>query len=200
MLQPLADKGDGVYRFVDSVTEAKRVFVDDLSAMLHVIARDVKIQVEFDPSRVKAYRQLGYEKRHLEKEQFRDNTVDAGEVGSGQSATALYELDVTGPAAEPLGTVRVRWNDVETGQFEEMAQPIRAADAYATFDAAPIRFRLAAGLAEFAEKLRESPYASDTTMDSVSRILRPIGLELNLDQQVQDVVRMAETASKLKRK
>lgn len=191
MLETLADKGDGVYRFVDSPAEARRVFVDDLAATLCTIAKDVKIQVQFDPERVTRYRQIGYEKRHLEAEQFRDDTVDAGEVGAGQSATALYEVAVAGNPAEPLGTVRLRWKDAETGQVEERAIPIKADDRYASFDSAPVRFRLAVGVAEFADLLRRNPNTAGTTVREVTAALQPVGLELNLDQQVQDLVRMA---------
>lgn len=190
MLGTLADKGDGVYRFVDSPAEAKRVFVDELAATLCTIAKDVKIQVQFDPDRVTRYRQLGYEKRHLEQEQFRDDTVDAGEVGAGQSATALYEVAVAGNAAEPLGTVRLRWKDADTGQVEERAIPIKADDRYESFEAAPVRFRLAAGVAEFADLLRRNPNTAGTTIRDVAAVIRPVGLELNLDQQVQALVRM----------
>ncbi|MEI6564578.1 MAG: von Willebrand factor type A domain-containing protein [bacterium] len=197
MLETLADKGDGVYRFVDSLAEARQVFVDDLAATLHVIARDVKIQVEFDPNRVKSYRQVGYENRALTKEQFRDDKVDAGEVGSGQSVTALYEIAVQGNAADPLGTVRLRWKDPESGQVEEMAHMIRASDRYENFTQAPVRFRLAAGAAEFADHLRNNPLVMGSEMAEVGRVIRSVGLELNLDQKVADLVRMVSMAEKL---
>ncbi|MBI3986580.1 MAG: von Willebrand factor type A domain-containing protein, partial [Lentisphaerae bacterium] len=106
MLETLADKGDGRYAFIDSLDEARRVFVDELSATLNTIASDVKIQVEFNPARVKRYRQLGYENRALTKEQFRDDKVDAGEVGSGQSVTALYELELRGEGGVESGKRR----------------------------------------------------------------------------------------------
>lgn len=206
MLETLADKGDGVYRFIDTPAEAQRVFVDDLAATLNIIARDVKIQVEFDPARVASYRLLGYENRALTKEQFRDDTVDAGEIGSGQSATALYELALAeggGDAATPyraaesaLGMVRVRWADIDTGRVEELAHPVRITDRHPTFRDAPLRFRLAAGVAELAEVLRQSPYAAGTDKDDLLGVLRPIGLELVLDQKVQDLVRMANALGK----
>ena len=194
MLETLADKGDGVYRFVDTPAEARRVFVEDLAATLHTIARDVKIQVEFDPRRVKTYRQLGYENRALTKEQFRDDTVDAGEVGSGQSVTALYEIRVQGNAVDPLGTVRVRWMDPETGKVEEMEQPLRASDRYGDFETAPTRFRLAVAVAEFADRLRGHPMASGTDWSEVERVVRAVALELPLDQRVADLVRMVTAA------
>ena len=197
MLESLADKGDGIYRFIDSAAEVRRAFVDDLSASFQVIAKDVKIQVEFDPSRVQSYRQLGYENRQLTKEQFRDDRVDAGEVGSGQSATALYEVELAGNTGDALGVVRVRWQDVATGQVEELAEPIRAGDRYADFGVAPVRFRLAAGVAELAGALRNDPISKATGMAEVVAVLGPVGMEMKVDRQVQDLVKMATATQRL---
>jgi Ca-activated chloride channel family protein len=223
MLQALADKGDGVYRFLDSEAEAQRVLVDDLAATLNTIGADVKIQVEFNPHRVRQYRQLGYEKRQLRKEDFRNDAVDAGEVGSGQSVTALYELEVEGvegrgaaTAAAPtdqsdatdwsasgrsewLGVVRVRYRRTDNGKVEEIESPINAADTFRSFDEAPVRFRLAAGVAEFAEILRGSPFAAGSTVGDVAEALRPVALNLSLDGQVQELLRMAQQAEGMSR-
>ena len=197
MLEKLADKGDGQYVFIGSLDEARRVLVDNLAATLHVIASDVKIQVEFNPKRVKRFRQIGYENRKLTKEQFRDDTVDAGEVGSGQSVTALYDVELHGPAAEPVGTVRVRYRRADTGAIEEIAHRITATDRLPAFDKAPARYRLAAGVAEFAEKLRRSPYTDGTEFPEIENALRPAALELSLDSNVQDLVRLVEAARRL---
>ncbi len=197
MLEKLADKGDGQYVFIGSLNEARRVLVDNLAATLHVIASDVKIQVEFNPKRVKRFRQIGYENRKLTKEQFRDDTVDAGEVGSGQSVTALYDVELHGPAAEPVGTVRVRYRRADTGAIEEIAHRITATDRLPAFDKAPARYRLAAGVAEFAEKLRRSPYTDGTEFPEIENVLRPAALELSLDSNVQDLVRLVEAARRL---
>lgn len=199
MLESLADKGDGVYRFIDSQAEVRRAFVDDLAASFQVIAKDVKIQVEFDPSRVKSYRQLGYENRQLQAQQFRDDLVDAGEVGSGQSATALYEVELTGEAGAALGVVRIRWQDVATSQVQELAESIQAGDRYADFGAAPVRFRLTAGAAELAGVLRGDPISTETRLPEIAAILRPVGLELSLDRQVQELVKMVNGAMRLKK-
>jgi hypothetical protein len=134
-------KGNGTYAFIDSEQEARRVFVDDLSATLNTIAEDVKIQVEYNPDVVLRFRQLGYESRQLTREQFRDDTVDAGEIGSGQSVTALYELDlmqsmvpvrmrsVRGRVDERwLAVVRVRYRRVDNGRIEEIEQRIYERD------------------------------------------------------------------------
>lgn len=200
MLQALADHGDGVYYYLDSLAEAQRVLAKELSSTLHVIARDVKIQVEFYPDRVRSYRQLGYEKRHLEAAQFRDDVVDAGEIGSGQSATALYEMEVADRTGEPLGMVRIRWKNPETGHVTELAQPIPGLERAAPFDLQPPRFRLAAASAELAEWLRGNPRSSGTDGQEILKVLRPIQLELNLDGRVKECVQMAEVAAQLKGK
>ena len=199
MLETLANRGDGTYAYLDSEEEAKRLFVDDLSATLNTIAKDVKIQVEFNRNLVKTFRQLGYENRQLTKEQFRDDTVDAGEVGSGQSVTALYELEMIkavskrlGP--EPAATVRVRYRRTDNDAVEEIEVPVTFKDFVNDFNQADARFRLAACAAEFAEILRGSPYAQGSEYSDVSAALRPVALELNLDQRVQEFLRLTTSA------
>lgn len=95
-MEKLADKGNGNYAYIDTIFEAKKVLVNEMSGTLFTIAKDVKIQVEFNPAKVKAYRLLGYENRILKSEEFNDDKKDAGELGSGHSVTALYELIPTG--------------------------------------------------------------------------------------------------------
>ncbi len=194
MLQALASKGNGTYLFMDSLDEARRVFVDELAATLNKIAADVKIQVEFNPRRVKQYRQLGYEQRQLKTEDFRNDAVAAAEVGSGQSVTALYQVELQGDANEPIGTVRVRGRHLETGRVQELERAITAADLAPSFEQADVRFRLAAAAAEFAELLRGSAYVEGTTCADVAKVLRPIALELNLDQKVQELLRLVNAA------
>jgi Ca-activated chloride channel family protein len=92
MLEKLADKGNGVYGYIDDIAEAKKLFVEELSGTLVTVAKDVKIQVEFNPVHVTAYRLIGYENRVLAKEDFNDDKKDAGEIGAGHSVTALYEI------------------------------------------------------------------------------------------------------------
>ena len=128
LMEQLADQGDGFYSYVDTFEEAERLFVDDLTPTLTVVAKDAKAQVRFDPAIVASYRLLGYENRALDDEQFHDDTVDAGELGAGHAVTALYEIvpatDVAVPAAlraaapQPdasFGNVTVRWLDPATG-------------------------------------------------------------------------------------
>ncbi len=211
MLETLANKGDGTYAFIDSEAEARRVFVDELSATLNTIATDVKIQVEFDSDQVVRYRQLGYENRQLKKEDFRNDAVDAGEVGSGQSVTALYEVELAKPVhptpyvqarhpeANTLATVRVRYRRVDTGAVEEIDQRVRRRDVLSRFESTPPRFQLAAAVGEFAEILRGSPYAQGSKPQDVAAVLRPVALELSLDAHVQELLRMVEGADAMSR-
>jgi Ca-activated chloride channel family protein len=203
MLETLANKGDGVYTFLDSEAQARRVFVDDLAATLNTIASDVKIQVEFNPNIVKQYRQLGYENRRLKKEDFRNDAVDAGEVGSGQSVTALYELELlpqllakTRVDLPPrkLATVRVRYRRVDTGRVEEIERAVWPHECVPTFEKASNGLQLAAGVAEFAEILRGSPHAKGSTYEDVAEVLRPVALDLHLDGRVQELLHMVTTA------
>ncbi|WP_404384199.1 von Willebrand factor type A domain-containing protein [Knoellia locipacati] len=129
LMEQLADRGDGFYAYVDTFEEARRLFVDDLRTTLTPIARDAKLQVDFDPRTVSAYRLVGYDNRALADEDFDDPAVDAGEVGAGHRVTALYEVVPT-PEAEvgdSLGTVRVRWRSVEDDDQREDSQSLTLA-------------------------------------------------------------------------
>jgi Ca-activated chloride channel family protein len=155
LMEQLADQGDGFYSYVDTFEEAERLFVDDLTPTLTVVAKDAKAQVRFDPATVESYRLIGYENRGLDDEQFHDDTVDAGELGAGHAVTALYEVRPIGaPAAlqgttAGFGTVTVRWTDPHTGVATERAAAIPTAQP----EASP-SLRLAATVAELAEALR----------------------------------------------
>ena len=203
MLEQLANKGDGAYIFIDSEDEARRVFVDDLAATLNTIATDVKIQVEFKKDQVVQYRQLGYENRQLKKEDFRNNAIDAGEVGSGQSVTALYELDMNQSFVVPqssrrrgkrapavVAIVRVRYRRVDSGKVEEIEHVVTERDLLGSFDKASARFRLAACVAETAEILRGSSFANGSELKDVAKELRPVALDLHLDKRVQELLRI----------
>lgn len=199
MLEDLANKGDGVYRFLDSADAVKTAFVDDLAATLNTIAKDAKIQVEWNPKTVRRYRQLGYENRKLTKEQFRDDTVDAGEVGSGQSVTALYELELmsdVGPEAL-LGTVRIRYQRTDTGKVEEIESPLVAATVLRPAHLATAHMKVAASAAEFAELLRGSPNAQNGRFDNVADYLRPAALERSLDTRIKELLELVTTAASL---
>jgi Ca-activated chloride channel family protein len=199
MLEGLANKGDGVYRFLDSAEAVKTAFVDDLAATLNTIAKDAKIQVEWNPKTVRQYRQMGYENRKLKKEQFRDDTVDAGEVGSGQSVTALYELELMPnvTAESNIGTVRVRYQRTDNGKVEEISAPLLAATVLKPAHLATPAFKVAASAAEFAELLRNSPNAQGGSFESVADYLRPAALEMTLDTRVKELLELVTTANAL---
>lgn len=208
MLEQLANRGDGTYRFLDSPHEIRRAFVDDLAATLYTIASDVKIQVEWNPATVVRYRQLGYENRALTAQQFRDDSVDAGEVGSGQAVTALYEVELGAVQAgqaraalsdAALGTVRVRYRPVGGGPVEEIAQAILPTDLAASVHDTRPAFRVAVAAAAFAERLRQSPHAAQVRFDAVADLLRPAALELSLDTRIAELVRLVEAAAALTR-
>jgi Ca-activated chloride channel family protein len=105
MMQKLADKGNGNYAYLDSLDEARKVLVQQINGTLVTIAKDVKIQVEFNPARVASYRLIGYEKRLLRKEDFNNDKIDAGEIGAGHTVTALYEVVPAGAEANPAASV-----------------------------------------------------------------------------------------------
>ncbi|MBA4388191.1 MAG: hypothetical protein C0404_09435 [Verrucomicrobia bacterium] len=203
MLQGLASKGDGTYVFIDSEAEAKRALVDDMAATLNTIAKDVKIQMEFNVSNVAKYRQIGYESRQLKKEDFRNDSVDAGEVGSGQSVTALYEMDLDSvrrhaqaqKVDDPVvATVRVRYRRVDNDKVEEIEKPVRMSEVKNSFDAMTPRFKLAACAAHYSEILRVSPFAEGSSYEDVAKVLRPVAMELNLDGRVSEFLRLVESA------
>ena len=105
LMERLADTGNGSYSYVDTLSEARRIFVENLTGTLQLIAKDAKIQVDFNPDVVSRFRLLGYENRRLDHEQFRDDSVDAGEVGAGHQVTALYEVKLHPDATGKMATV-----------------------------------------------------------------------------------------------
>ena len=136
--------------------------MEDLQNSFNTIAADVKIQVEWNLSAVKAYRSHGYDSRALKDEQFRDDSVDAGEVGSGQGVTVVYEMQLAEglkPGAT-LGTVRIRYRRIDTGAVEEIEAPIAAEAVQRDFVRARSQFRLASAVAEFATVLKHVPPAA----------------------------------------
>ncbi len=152
MMEQLADQGDGFYSHVDTVDEAQRLFGDELTSTLTVVARQSKLQVSFDPAQVQEYRLLGYENRALADEDFLDDTVDAGEVGAGHAVTALYEVRrAPGATGEDIGTVDLRWESVaDGGAVQQESWPLSTS-------AGGEELELAAAVAAAAEVLRAQP-------------------------------------------
>jgi Ca-activated chloride channel family protein len=172
LMEQLANDGDGSYYYIDTEREADRIVGDGAVALLQTLAMDSKIQVEFNEETVERYRLLGYENRHLEKEDFEDDTVDAGEVGAGQNVTALYEIRIkddaiNNPSAK-IATVRIRYKNVETDQIETDEKNVYARDMNRKFEKASPMFRFTASVAEFAEVLKKSYWAKDSNLAEVN--------------------------------
>jgi len=174
-LEQLANKGDGVNDYVDTPLEARRAFVENFTGAFQTIARDVKIQVAFDPAQIGEYRLVGYENRAVADRGFRDDRVDGGEVGAGHSVVAIYELrgvnlgySESTPDYE-LGTVSVRYkrpgNDEAAETAIEIAEGISFSDTAWTFDAAPIGLRKNVLVARTAEILKRSHHARGSSFD-----------------------------------
>lgn len=177
MMQALAQNGNGTAAYIDSFDEARKLFRDDFSGSLFPIADDVKIQVEFNPFQVSEYRLIGYETRMLAREDFNNDQVDAGEVGSGASVTALYEITRVGatPSSDPLrytsarpeaapsaelAFLKVRYKLPGKTESVLMQRPITRADVSDSLAAAPESTRWALAVAAFGQKLRGDPWIS----------------------------------------
>src|ERR1051326_7306733 len=171
LLETLSRNGDGRYGFINTPEEAATEFAGQLAGALNVAASDVKVQVEFNPARLTAYRQIGYAKHQLTKEQFRDNTVDAAEIAAQEAGNALYVIEVNPAGDGPLGTVRVRFKIPGTSDYREheWAVPFNG-NAVALEQASPA-MRLAATASAFSEWLASSPYATEVTPDTLLRYL-----------------------------
>ncbi len=168
LLEQLADEGNGNNYYVDDVRQARRVFQEQLTGMLQVVAKDLKLQVEFNAQAIKRYKLVGYENRVLSKQDFRNDKVDAGDVGAGHTVTALYEVELTGAQAETLATVRVRAKAPEGEAAVEQAFPIHREQLRQSFDRAPASFRLATVAASFAEALRGNSDVSYRELESLA--------------------------------
>ncbi len=192
-MEKLADKGNGNYAYIDSLSEGRKVLVEQSGATLFTIAKDVKVQVEFNPARVAGYRLIGYENRLLAKEDFNDDKKDAGEIGAGHTVTALYEIV---PAGEPLPdqasvdplkyqvpatertaspdellTVKLRYKTPDGDKSRLIEAPVRAG-AEKGFEQASEDFQFATAVAAFGLKLRGSPSSGNISWQDIQKIAR----------------------------
>ncbi|MFT7671058.1 MAG: Ca-activated chloride channel family protein [Planctomycetota bacterium] len=187
-MERLADKGNGNYAYIDSVLEARKVLVEEMGSTLEVIAKDVKIQVEFNPHEVQAYRLIGYENRMLAAQDFNDDSKDAGEIGAGHTVTALYEVVPVGvqfdlPGVDPLKyqvpknlsgaalggemlTVKFRYKRPDGERSILLSETL--VDRGADFQELSADTRWAAAVASFGMILRGSSYKGDATLDQVT--------------------------------
>ncbi|MBD3162524.1 MAG: DUF3520 domain-containing protein [Candidatus Eisenbacteria bacterium] len=203
LMEQLADRGDGAYYYVDDLREAERVFVGQLTGTLQTIASDAKVQVAFDPRRVVRYRLLGFENRDVADRDFRNDRVDAGEIGAGHTVTALYEVKLAEGIEEGrIATVRLRFTEPlgEAGgppRVREIAQSFDAGELKGRIEETSPRFRLDAAVAEFAEILRRSYWAKESRIVDVLPLARAAVAEMPGDSAAVEFVRLAETAADL---
>ena len=197
LMERLANDGDGTYHYVDSLTEARRVFVDNLVGTLQNIAKDAKVQVDFNPEVVRSYRLIGYENRDVADEDFRNDEVDAGEVGAGHSVTALYEVKLHDDVDGALGTVFLRYEDPDTGEVTELRRDLLRSELAARFEDASPTFQLAAVVAEYAEVLRESYWAREGTLGAVAREASRLARLLPEDNDVVEFAALTAQAERI---
>jgi Ca-activated chloride channel family protein len=188
-MEKLADKGNGNYAYIDTLMEAKKVLVEQMSGTLVTIAKDVKIQIEFNPAVVGSYRLIGYENRLLAKEDFNDDKKDAGEIGAGHAVTALYEIVPAGqkapetkpvdelkyqkPAAPPrdadlndeMLTLKLRYKQPDGDKSTLMEVPVKDEDT--TFAKSSGDFKFASAVAAFGMILRDSPHKGTSNYAAV---------------------------------
>ena len=165
-MEQIADKGNGNYSYIDSAREAQKVLVDEGGSTLITIAKDVKIQVEFNKAAVKSYRLIGYENRMLAKEDFDNDKVDAGELGPGHSVTALYEVErKAGQAGKPLAAVKLRYKRPNSSKSERLTHDI--SETSGAFAKASQDMRFAISVAGFGLLLRNSKHRGTLSWDAL---------------------------------
>ena len=180
LMEQIADVGNGNYAYLDSLTEAQKVLINERSATLHTIAKDVKIQIEFNPTVVAEYRLIGYENRALKREDFSNDKIDAGEIGAGHTVTALYEVALVGSQgarleplryastqqadtdnATELGLLRLRYKAPESDTSKLLEWPMQKEMIISEVSQTSDRFRFAAAVAGFGQLLRGGTYTQD---------------------------------------
>lgn len=203
LMEQLADRGDGAYAYVDDLGEARRIFVENLTGTLQTIARDAKVQVEFDPEVVARYRLLGYENRDVPDERFRDDTVDAGEIGAGHAVTALYEVklrqgvDPEEGSERTAATLRLRWESAASGRVEEVSRRVTVGELAGRWRDAPQSLRLASVVAELAEALKGTYWARGTDLEELFRRAQEVAAEFPGDLEVSELATLVGRAARL---
>ncbi|MFW2333002.1 YfbK domain-containing protein [Ilumatobacter sp.] len=201
-MEQLADRGDGFYAYVDTEDEAERLFEDELTSTLLTIAKDAKIQVEFDADVVDSYRLIGFENRGVLDRDFRNDEVDAGELGAGHQVTAIYDVELQrGVSLDDrgdIGEVYLRWEDPDGGDVIEIDEDIDLRDVEERWTDTRVDFQLATVVAVFAEILRENPHAGlgyEALPDLLEETER-LADDLD-DRDVDDLVELIERATEL---
>ena len=218
-MEIIADKGNGNYSYIDNLQEARRVLVREFGGTLFTIAKDVKFQLEFNPSKVESYRLIGYENRLLNDEDFNDDAKDAGEMGSGHMVTALYEIVPSGAGenrtsidplkyqnlsshriqeesySEELLTIKVRYKKPEGHTSMLLEKPVKA-DA-GDIEGASENLRFAAAVAEFGMILRESEFKGNSTLEGAAKLAKSARGE-DEDGYRSEMIRMISTVKDMR--
>ena len=216
MMEKLADKGNGNYAYIDSRDEARKALGQQVAGTLYTIAKDVKIQVEFNPAKVAGYRLIGYENRLLADRDFNDDKKDAGEIGAGHSVTALYELVPAGQAIENDGVDDLRYSKVEPSdtRFNDELLTVKLRykepndtrsklltqgllDRGNSIENASDNLRFASAVAEFGMLLRDSRYRGSANFGSVFNLANN-ALGSDLKNYRSDFLNLVGKANRLK--
>ena len=198
-MERLADHGNGVYAYIDNRREAMRMLQTNLAGSLQVVAKDVKVQLEFDPEIVESFRLIGYDNRVLEHQEFADDAVDAGDIGSGHFATAYVEytlrdgVDTSDP--RNFVEVRVRYKEPAGDESQLLEFTSRVADGHSVLTEASAQFRFGAAVAEFAEILRGSEFSSDRRFAEVRELAE--GARWDQGEDSGEFIALVERAGQL---
>lgn len=198
LLESLTRNGDGRYGFINSPEEAATGFAAQLAGALQVAANDVKVQVEFNPRRVRVWRQIGYARHQLTREQFRDNTVDAAELGAAESGNALYVVETLPSGEGPVATARVRFRTPGTGAYEEHEWVVPYTGPALPLTQSSPALRLAVVAASFSEWLAASPFAAEATPSRLLPLLTGVAHTFQPDPRparLEAMIRQAQSLS-----
>jgi Ca-activated chloride channel family protein len=190
-MEILADKGDGNYAYVDSLEEARKVLVTEAASTLVTVAKDVKLQVEFNPAAVKAYRLIGYENRVLADADFDDDATDAGDIGAGHSVTALYEVVPAAATTDELMTVKLRYKEPDGEASRLLSVAVKDGPQTESTDV-----RFAAAVAAFGMLLRDSEHKGTATYAAVLELARQ-GKGQDSDGYRSEFIQLIESARAL---
>ncbi len=196
-LEQLSRNGDGRYAFLNSPEDAAKEFAAKLAGALQIAASDVKVQVEFNPQRVVSYRQVGYAKHQLTKEQFRDNTVDAAEIAAQEAGNALYTVETKPDGSGPVATVRVRYKVPGTTDYRERSWDVPYTGNAVSLAQASAAMRLAATASAFSEWLAASPFAQEVSPDELLKTMSGVPQIYGADERPKKLEWMIRQAKSL---
>jgi len=194
LLEQLSSNGGGRYAFLNSPEDAAKDFATKLAGALQITAADVKVQVEFNPQRVISYRQIGYAKHQLTKQQFRDNTVAAGEIAAQEAGNALYTIEANPNGDGPIATVHVRYRIPGTQDYRELSWDVAYDGKAPALDQSSPAMRLAATAGAFSEWLAASPFAQEVTPDALLKYLSGVPEVYGADDRPKQLETMISEA------